>query len=92
MIRFDSYFSSKREVEVQGFVEIETTAELLMLLNIRGDLDSAKVTKAHIIDQVYLMATFNDSTKIYYRYEIGQRAKKRFKLGNDNRQTSKPTR
>lgn len=88
------YYRSKEEIEVLGFVEIQTSADLLMFINRHGGRLEipGTVTKACVygVDgtYTYLLVTMDGGEKVFYNFEIGQRVKKRFKLGELWRQLS----
>lgn len=97
MSYYAPYYLATEDIEKEGFKEIKSTAELLIYLNgyglglvAPGTIYSVNVLTPDLA--TYLLLVTNDGDKVFYHFDIGQRVKKRIKLGYDNRQTTKSIR
>lgn len=103
----EGYLYSKDLLIEQGYVELETTADLLSFFNHYGSPDKVQgeVTRWVVgdLDEAFSVMTKFLAVKlkvehphlgalIFYNEDIAKRAKKRIELGDHNRQTAQPVR
>lgn len=98
----EGYLGSKEELFEDGYVEIETTVDLLSFFNYYGGYRRATgaVTKWLIGGlftkcDVYLSVELDIphptlGALVFYREDIARRAKKRIDIGNNNRPPAQP--